>query len=356
MEEDAGKSNHGVLRGKSGMDLNRAGTPLLEIVTEPELRSSAEAVGYAKALHALVVWLGISHGNMQEGNFRCDANVSVRPKGETKFGTRCEIKNINSFKFLQDAIDYEVARQIDVIENGGIVVQATRLYDPNKNETREMRSKEDSMDYRYFPDPDLLPLYISPEWKAKVLSELPELPDQMRKRFMNEYGLSEYDAAVLTSSRTIADYFCEASRTVKDKKMVANWVMGEVAAAVHAAEGMDYGDCPVKAQTLSEILTRLSDGTVNAKGAKKLFSLIWDGASEDVDTLIYKEGLKQISDAGAIEPIIDEILAKNGKMVEEFRSGKQKAFNALVGQAMKATRGKANPKQVNEILRKKLAL
>ena len=199
-------------------------------------------------------------------------------------------------------------------------------------------------------------MYISPEWKAKVLSELPELPDQMRKRFMNEYGLSEYDAAVLTSSRTIADYFCEASRTVKDKKMVANWVMGEVAAAVHAAEGMDYGDCPVKAQTLSAILTRLSDGTVNAKGAKKLFSLIWDGASEDVDTLINKEGLKQISDAGAIEPIIDEILAKNGKMVEEFRSGKQKAFNALVGQAMKATRGKANPKQVNEILRKKLAL
>ena len=356
LEEDAGKSNHGILRGKSGMDLNRAGTPLLEIVTEPELRSSAEAVGYAKALHALVVWLGISHGNMQEGNFRCDANVSVRPKGETKFGTRCEIKNINSFKFLQDAIDYEVARQIDILENGGVIVQATRLYDPEKNETREMRSKEDSMDYRYFPDPDLLPLYISPEWKAKVLSELPELPDQMRSRFMNEFGLSEYDAAVLTSSRAIADYFCEASRTVKDKKLVANWVMGEVAAAVHDAENMDYSDCPVKAQTLAQILERLSDGTVNAKGAKKLFGLIWDGASEDVDALIEKQGLKQISDAGAIEPIIDEILAKNAQMVEQFRNGKQKAFNALVGQAMKATRGKANPQQVNEILRRKLAL
>ena len=355
LEEDAGKSNHGVLRGKSGMDLNRAGTPLLEIVTEPELRSSAEAVGYAKALHALVVWLGISHGNMQEGNFRCDANVSVRPVGETKFGTRCEIKNLNSFKFLQDAIDYEVRRQIDVIENGGKIVQATRLYDPDKNETREMRSKEDSMDYRYFPDPDLLPLYISPEWKAKVLSEMPELPDQMRARFVRDFGLSEYDAAVLTSARDIADYFCEASKELKDKKLVANWVMGEVAAAVHAAEAMDYQSCPVKAQTLAQILKRLADGTINAKGAKRIFSLIWDGAEDSVDALIEKEGLKQISDASAIEPIIDEILAKNAAMVEEFRSGKQKAFNALVGQAMKATKGKANPRQVNEILRKKLA-
>ncbi len=355
LEEDAGKSNHGVLRGKSGMDLNRAGTPLLEIVTEPELRSSAEAVGYAKALHALVVWLGISHGNMQEGNFRCDANVSVRPMGETKFGTRCEIKNLNSFKFLQDAIDYEVRRQIEVIESGGKIVQATRLYDPDKNETRQMRSKEDSMDYRYFPDPDLLPLYISPEWKAKVLSEMPELPDQMRKRFVTDFGLTEYDAAVLTSSRDIADYFCKASETLKDKKLVANWVMGEVAAAVHGTEAMDFKSCPVKASVLANILTRLADGTVNAKGAKKLFSLIWEGATEGVDALIEKEGLKQISDAGAIEPIIDEILQKNAAMVEEFRSGKQKAFNALVGQAMKATKGKANPRQVNEILRKKLA-
>jgi len=354
LEEDAGKSNHGILRGKSGMDLNRAGTPLLEIVTEPELRSSAEAVGYAKALHALVVWLGMSRGNMQEGNFRCDANVSVRPKGETKFGTRCEIKNLNSFKFLQDAIDYEVQRQIQLIESGGQVVQATRLYDPDRNETREMRTKEDSMDYRYFPDPDLLPLYISPEWKAKVAASMPELPDQMRERFVREFALSEYDAAVLTANRAVADYFSEASASIQDKKLVANWVMGEVAAAVNAVEGMDYAACPVKAATLAKILGRLVDGTVNAKGAKKLFELIWQGAKADVEALIEQEGLKQISDASAIEPIIDEVLAKNSKMVEEFRSGKQKAFNALVGQAMKATRGKANPQQVNTLLRQKL--
>lgn len=355
LEEDAGKSNHGILRGKSGIDLNRAGTPLLEIVTEPELRSSAEAVGYAKALHALVVWLGISHGNMQEGNFRCDANVSVRRMGETKLGTRCEIKNLNSFRFLQEAIDYEVRRQIDVIENGGTVVQATRLYDPDKNETREMRSKEDSMDYRYFPDPDLLPLFISPEWKKEVAKEMPELPDQMRQRFIRDYGLNEYDASVLTSSRSVADYFCKAGELVKDKKLVANWVMGEVSAAVHTSDGMDYSTCPVKAETLAKILNRLSDGTINAKGAKQLFGLLWTKEDAEVDSLIESEGLKQISDASSIEPLIDEILKKNVKMVEEFKSGKQKAFNALVGQAMKATRGKANPQQVNDILRKKLS-
>ncbi len=355
LEEDAGKSNHGILRGKSGIDLNRAGTPLLEIVTEPELRSSAEAVGYAKALHALVVWLGISHGNMQEGNFRCDANVSVRRMGETKLGTRCEIKNLNSFRFLQEAIDYEVRRQIDVIENGGTVVQATRLYDPDKNETREMRSKEDSMDYRYFPDPDLLPLFISPEWKKEVAKEMPELPDQMRQRFIRDYGLNEYDASVLTSSRSVADYFCKAGELVKDKKLVANWVMGEVSAAVHTSDGMDYSTCPVKAETLAKILNRLSDGTINAKGAKQLFGLLWTKEDAEVDSLIESEGLKQISDASSIELLIDEILKKNVKMVEEFKSGKQKAFNALVGQAMKATRGKANPQQVNDILRKKLS-
>lgn len=355
LEEDAGKSVHGIVAHKSGMDLNRAGTPLLEIVTEPEMRSSAEAVGYARALHALVVWLGMTRGNMQEGNFRCDANVSVRPKGETKFGTRCEIKNLNSFKFLQDAIDYEVRRQIELIEAGGKVVQATRLYDPDQNETRQMRSKEDSMDYRYFPDPDLMPLIISPEWKAKVAATMPELPAAMKKRLVAEFGLTDYDAAIITASKDVADYFMRAADGVKDKKIVANWVMGEVAAAVNAAEGMTYADAAVKAEVLGEILKRLTDGTVNAKGAKRLFSLIWEGAEDTVDALIEKEGLKQISDASAIEGIIDEVLANNAKMVEEFRAGKQKAFNALVGQAMKATRGKANPKQVNEILRAKLA-
>ena len=355
LEEDAGKSVHGIVAHKSGMDLNRAGTPLLEIVTEPEMRSSAEAVGYARALHALVVWLGMTRGNMQEGNFRCDANVSVRPKGETKFGTRCEIKNLNSFKFLQDAIDYEVRRQIELIEAGGKVVQATRLYDPDQNETRQMRSKEDSMDYRYFPDPDLMPLIISPEWKAKVAATMPELPGAMKKRLVAEFGLTDYDSAIITASKDVADYFMKAAAGVKDKKIVANWVMGEVAAAVNAAEGMTYADAAVKAEVLGEILKRLTDGTVNAKGAKRLFSLIWEGAEDTVDALIEKEGLKQISDASAIEGIIDEVLANNAKMVEEFRAGKQKAFNALVGQAMKATRGKANPKQVNEILHAKLA-
>lgn len=355
LEEDAGKSVHGIVAHKSGMDLNRAGTPLLEIVTEPEMRSSAEAVGYARALHALVVWLGMTRGNMQEGNFRCDANVSVRPKGETRFGTRCEIKNLNSFKFLQDAIDYEVRRQIELIEAGGKVVQATRLYDPDQNETRQMRSKEDSMDYRYFPDPDLMPLIISPEWKAKVAATMPELPGAMKKRLVAEFGLTDYDSAIITASKDVADYFMKAADGVKDKKIVANWVMGEVAAAVNAVEGMTYADAAVKAEVLGEILKRLTDGTVNAKGAKRLFSLIWEGAEDTVDALIEKEGLKQISDASAIEGIIDEVLANNAKMVEEFRAGKQKAFNALVGQAMKATRGKANPKQVNEILRAKLA-
>lgn len=354
LEEDAGKSNHGVVYGKSGMDLNRAGTPLLEIVTEPELRSSAEAVGYAKALHALVVWLGISRGNMQEGNFRCDANVSVRPVGQKEFGTRCEIKNLNSFKFLQEAIDYEVRRQIALIESGGRVVQATRLYDPDHGETREMRSKEDSMDYRYFPDPDLMPCIISDEWKQSVARTMPELPDAMRRRFIEEFGLSEYDADVLTSSKDIADYFCTVSLTAPDKKIAANWVMGEVAAAINACEGMTYAKAPVAAQTLADILKRLADGTINARGAKQIFLAVWEGATESVDALIEAKGLKQISDVSAIEAIIDQVLAANDKMVQEFKGGKEKAFNALVGQCMRATKGKANPKQVNEILTKKL--
>lgn len=354
LEEDAGKSVHGIVAGHSGIDLNRAGTPLLEIVTEPELRSAAEAVGYAKALHALVVWLGISNGNMQEGNFRCDANVSVRPVGQKEFGTRCEIKNLNSFRFLQEAIDYEVQRQIELIEDGGTVIQATRLYDPQKGETRLMRTKEDSMDYRYFPDPDLLPLESSDEWIEQVRSEMPELPDEMRARLVSEFGLPEYDASILTASRDIADYYVATAALVKDKKIAANWVMGEVAAALNQTEGMRFCDAPVTPKILSQIIERIIDGTISNKGAKTIFAAIWSGEGSEVDALIEAKGLKQISDTGALEAIIDEVLAKNQKSVDEFRAGKAKALNALVGQCMKATKGKANPAQVNELLRSKL--
>lgn len=355
LEEDAGKSIHGLVTGHSGIDLNRAGTPLLEIVTEPELRSSSEAVGYARALHALVVWLGISDGNMQEGNFRCDANVSVRPVGQKEFGIRSEIKNLNSFRFLQEAIDYEVRRQIELIEDGGKVVQETRLYDPDKGETRSMRSKEDSMDYRYFPDPDLLPVIIEKSWIERVRSEMPELPGQLRERLQKEYGLSEYDASILTGSRDVADYYLELIKHVKDYKIAANWVMGELSAAVNAVEGMTFAEAPVSAVKLGCILQRIADNTINNKGAKTIFAALWEGEGDDVDTLIEKKGLKQISDTGALEAIIDEVIARNQKSVDEFRSGKEKALNALVGQCMKATKGKANPGQVNEILRRKLA-
>lgn len=355
LEEDAGKSVHGIVHGHSGIDLNRAGTPLLEIVTEPELRSAAEAVGYAKALHALVVWLGISRGNMQEGNFRCDANVSVRPKGEEKFGTRCEIKNLNSFRFLEEAINYEVERQIEVIESGGKIVQATRLYDPDRGETRLMRTKEDSMDYRYFPDPDLLPLKVSDEWIARVKSEMPELPGQMRERFTKEFGLPEYDASILTSSRDIADYYVAVAAKAADKKIAANWVMGEVAAAVNQAEGLTFAAAPVTPELLAKLLARIADGTLSNKGARTVFAAIWAGEGTDVDALIEAKGLKQISDSGALEAIVDEVIARNPKSVEEFRGGKEKALNALVGQCMKATKGKANPGQLNELLRKRIA-
>ncbi len=375
LEEDAGKSLHEDFHGMSGIDLNRAGTPLLEIVTEPQLRSSAEAVAYAKALHSLVVWLGICDGNMQEGSFRCDANVSVRPAGRKELGTRCEIKNLNSFKFLQAAIDYEVRRQIELIEDGGKVVQATRLYDPDRDETREMRTKEDAMDYRYFPDPDLLPLAIGAEWVDQVRASLPELPEAMRARLMRDYGLSEYDARTLTASRALADYYEAVASEVTDKKLAANWVMGEVSAALNAAD-MSIESAPVRPARLAALLARLADGTLNAKGARELFAAYWTGeltsvhsdlsvgynienevalAKANVDLDIEARGLRQISDTGAIEALIDEVLAANAKMVEEFRAGKEKAFNALVGQAMRATRGKANPAQVNEILRRKLA-
>ena len=381
LEEDAGKSLHEGVdiadHGSpitdhriSGIDLNRAGVPLLEIVSEPELRSAAEAVAYAKAMHALVVWLDVCDGNMQEGSFRCDANVSVRRAGEPKLGTRCEIKNLNSFRFLERAIDFEVRRQIELIEDGATVDQETRLYDAERDETRPMRSKEDAMDYRYFPDPDLLPLAIANDWIARVRQAMPELPGAMRERFEREYGLPEYDASVLTESKAMATYYEAAARAVPDKKVAANWVMGEVAASLNNSS-RDFASCPVSPGHLAGILIRLLDGSINAKKAKEIFAELWAkgeaGSVEvqltgsemqalqgDIDAIIEARGLQQISDVGAIEKIVDEVLAANQRSVEEFRAGKDKAFNALVGQAMKATRGKANPQQVNEILRRKL--
>jgi aspartyl-tRNA(Asn)/glutamyl-tRNA(Gln) amidotransferase subunit B len=353
LEEDAGKSLHEAYRDQSGIDLNRAGTPLLEIVSEPDMRSSAEAVAYARALHALVVWLGICDGNMQEGSFRCDANVSVRPSGESKLGTRVEVKNVNSFRFLQQAIDHEIQRQIELIEDGGHVVQETRLYDPNADQTRSMRSKEDAMDYRYFPDPDLLPLQVPVEWVEHVRASLPELPEAMRGRLARDYGLSAYDAAVLTSSRGLAQYFEAAARAAPDAKMVANWVNGELAASLNA-DGIGIERCPVPADQLAALVSRIVDGTISQKTAKDVFAALWTGKAGTVDACIESQGLRQISDAGAIESVIDQVLAANATMVAEFKAGKERAFNALVGQAMKATRGKANPAQVNEILRRKL--
>jgi aspartyl-tRNA(Asn)/glutamyl-tRNA(Gln) amidotransferase subunit B len=337
----------------SGIDLNRAGTPLLEIVTEPDMRSSAEAVAYARALHALVVWLGVCDGNMQEGSFRCDANVSVRPAGSDTFGTRVEIKNLNSFRFLQQAIEHEVRRQIERIEDGGRIVQETRLYDPDRDETRSMRSKEDAADYRYFPDPDLLPLEITQAYVDRIGSELPELPAAMRERFAAEYALPAADAAALTASRALADYFEAVARAVADKKAAANWVLGEVSAALNAA-GLDAAHCPVPAGELAVLIARVSDATINLKTAKDLFAVLWSGEAQSVDAVIAARGLKQISDAGVIERIVDEVLSAHPAIVAEFRGGKEKAFQSLVGQAMKATKGKANPQQLNEVLRRKL--
>ena len=353
LEEDAGKSLHEAFRDQSGIDLNRAGTPLLEIVSEPDMRSSAEAVAYARALHALVVWLDICDGNMQEGSFRCDANVSVRPSGDARFGTRVEIKNLNSFRFLQQAIEHEIARQIELIEDGGQVVQETRLYDPNLDQTRSMRSKEDAMDYRYFPDPDLLPLQVSTDWIERVRASLPELPGAMRTRLTSQYGLGSYDAALLTSSRPLAQYFEAAARGAPDPKAVANWVNGEVSAALNAA-GLSIERCPVSPAQLAALLSRVGDGTINQKIAKDVFAALWEAKAESVDAYIDARGLRQISDAAAIEAIVDQVLAANSAMVAEFKSGKEKAFNALVGQAMKASRGQANPAQVTAILRRRL--
>ena len=359
LEEDAGKSLHEDYQGMTGIDLNRAGTPLLEIVTEPDMRSAAEAVAYAKALHSLVTWLGICDGNMQEGSFRCDANVSVRPVGQATYGTRCEVKNLNSFRFLEEAIHYEVRRQIELIEDGGRVVQETRLYDPDKHETRSMRSKEDAQDYRYFPDPDLPPLVIGADWVARVRAAMPELPGAMRERFVHDFGLTEYDAAVLTQSKAQGHYF-EALLTAAgpaQAKLAANWVTGEIASALKRA-GIEIDAVPVPASQLALLLTRLADGTISNKIAKEIFGVMWDtpgGSSTLVDDIIDARGLRQISDAGALEKIVDDVLAANEKSVAEFRSGKEKAFNALIGQAMKASKGKANPAQLTALLTRKLA-
>jgi aspartyl-tRNA(Asn)/glutamyl-tRNA(Gln) amidotransferase subunit B len=359
LEEDAGKSLHEDYHGMSGIDLNRAGTPLLEIVTEPDMRSAAEAVAYAKALHALVMWLGICDGNMQEGSFRCDANVSVRPMGQKEYGTRCEIKNLNSFRFLEEAINYEVRRQIELIDDGGKVVQETRLYDPDRKETRSMRSKEDAQDYRYFPDPDLPPLVIAQEWIERVKAAMPELPGAMRERFVRDYGLTEYDAAVLTQLKAMAAYFeAVVARAGKEQaKPAANWLMGDVSSTLNRAD-VDIADAPVRAEQLALLLQRIADGTISNKIAKEVFAAMWEAPSDDpalADAVIEAKGLKQISDTGALEKIVDEVLAANAKSVEEYRSGKEKAFNAIIGQAMKATKGKANPAQLTELLKKKLA-
>ncbi len=363
LEEDAGKSLHEDFQGphgepSSGIDLNRAGTPLLEIVSEPEMRSAAEAVAYAKALHSLVVWLGVCDGNMQEGSFRCDANVSVRPLGQAEFGTRCEIKNLNSFKFLEEAIQYEVRRQIELIEDGGKVVQETRLYDPDRKETRSMRTKEDANDYRYFPDPDLLPLVISDTWVEKEKNEMGELPSELAKRWQAEYALTEYDTQVLTQEKSFAHYYQElVARLSKDQaKTAANFLIGDFASALNKAD-LVAADAPVNAEQLALLIQRISDGTISNKIAKDIFTILWDEKASDanaVDRIIEAKGLKQISDSGALAAIVDEVLAKNQKSIDEFKAGKEKAFNALVGQIMKATQGKANPQQVNKILTEKL--
>jgi len=354
LEEDAGKSLHEDFHGKTGIDLNRAGTPLLEIVTEPDMRSSDEAVAYAKALHALVRWIGICDGNMQEGSFRCDANVSVRRPG-TPLGTRREIKNLNSFRFLKEAIDYEVQWQINELEEGRAIQQATVLFDPDSGETRMMRSKEDAHDYRYFPDPDLLPLVIDAGWIARTRAEMPELPAAKKARFEADYGLSAYDATTLTASLDIADFY-EIAVGVAGKnaaKPCANWVMVDLAARLNK-EGKEIAESPVSAAQLGGLVLRIADNTISNNIAKKVFEALWNGEGASADEIIEKQGLKQITDTGAIEILIDEVLANNAAMVAEFKAGKEKAFNALVGQAMKATKGKANPQQVNELLKKKL--
>jgi aspartyl-tRNA(Asn)/glutamyl-tRNA(Gln) amidotransferase subunit B len=354
LEEDAGKSLHEGLGALTGIDLNRAGTPLIEIVSEPEMRSAKEAVAYMKKVHTLVRYLEICDGNMQEGSFRCDANVSVRPVGAQKFGTRAEIKNINSFRYVEKAIQYEVARQIELLESGGKVVQETRLYDPDKGETRSMRSKEEANDYRYFPDPDLLPLELDEAYIEAARTELPELPDAKAARFASQYGLSVYDAGVLTAGRDLADYYETVVRAVPTQpKLAANWVMGELAAALNK-EGLEVGSGRLPAERLAGLLTRIADATISGKIAKELFEAMWS-TGQDADALIEAKGLKQITDTGAIEQAIEAVMAKNPAQLADYRAGKDKLFGFFVGQVMKATQGKANPAQLNELLKKKLS-
>jgi aspartyl-tRNA(Asn)/glutamyl-tRNA(Gln) amidotransferase subunit B len=352
LEEDAGKSLHEDYAGCTGIDLNRAGTPLLEIVTEPDMRSSAEAVEYAKALHALVVWLGVCDGNMQEGSFRCDANVSVRRPGGP-LGTRREVKNLNSFRFLQQAIDFEVQWQIDRIEDGLPIEQATVLFDPESGETRAMRSKEDAHDYRYFPDPDLPPLVIAPGWVEQVRRDMPELPAAMAQRFQADDGLPAYDAAMMTQSLAFAHAYEALRDACGSAKLAANWLMGEVSRRLNA-DGLAIESSPVGVATLAALIRRIADGTVSNNGARQVFDALWAGEGDDVDALIEAKGLKQMTDAGALEAIVDAVIAANAKSVEEYRAGKDKAFNALVGQVMKASKGKANPSQASELLKRKL--
>jgi aspartyl-tRNA(Asn)/glutamyl-tRNA(Gln) amidotransferase subunit B len=352
LEEDAGKSLHEDFAGQSGIDLNRAGTPLLEIVTEPDLRSSAQAVAYAKELHKIVTWIGICDGNMQEGSFRCDANVSVRKPGGP-LGTRREIKNLNSFKFMQQAIDFEVRWQIEQIEEGRAIQQATVLFDPDTGETRAMRTKEDAADYRYFPDPDLPPLAISAQWIEQVRQHMPELPRDMAARLVADYGLPDYDAVTVTQSQAMAAYFEAAAKASGQPKLAANWVMGEVAKRLNADE-RDISACPVGAPVLAKLIGRIHDGTVSHNAARQVFDALWQGEGDDVDALIEAKGLKQMNDTSALDAIIDTVLAANADNVAQVRAGKDKAFNALVGQVMKASRGKANPAQVNERLRARI--
>jgi aspartyl-tRNA(Asn)/glutamyl-tRNA(Gln) amidotransferase subunit B len=354
LEEDAGKSLHEDFHGSSGIDLNRAGTPLLEIVSEPDMRSAKEAVAYMKKIHTLVRYLEICDGNMQEGSFRCDANVSVRPVGQEKLGTRCEIKNLNSFRFIEKAINYEVARQIEVIEGGGKIRQETRLYDPDKGETRALRSKEEANDYRYFPDPDLLPVVLDDAFIESARTTLPELPDQKAARYVREFGLSDYDAGVLTASREMGDYYESVVSQLKGhEKLAANWVMGELSAALNK-DGLDVTHCRIDPERLAGLLARIADETISGKIAKEVFEQMWS-EGKGADAIIEAKGLKQITDTGAIEKVIDEVMAANPKQLADYRSGKDKLFGFFVGQVMKVTGGKANPGQVNDLLKKKLA-